>query len=134
MAMTRRSFGSSLTGSTMVLLLQGCGGGGGYSSGGASAGGTSSVCGAGAGDISGNHGHVLTILKADLDSPTDRTFALGLSIDGHSHNVSFTVAQLAALKAGGSVAVTSTITVAAAAYGGTHDHIVTATVMIASCL
>jgi hypothetical protein len=127
----RRTACASLAGSVVTLLLQGCGGGG-YSSGTTPMTGGSS-CGASGTDITANHGHTLTIAKADLDSPVDKTYALSPSIEGHSHDVTFTVAQLATLKGGGSVTVRSTTTVASAAYGGTHSHSVTATVSVATC-
>ena len=69
--------------------------------------------------ISGNHGHSLSIAAADLDSTTAKTY----SIQGaatHDHLVTLSPAQLATLKAGGSVTVTSTTTLA-------HDHAVTIT-------
>ena len=127
--MNRKDFCASLVGTTVTLWLQGCGGGG-YSSGGTTSG---STCGASGTDISANHGHSLTILKADLDSTTDKTYTLSPSVDGHVHGVTFTVAQLGNLKAGTPVSVTSTTTAASAAYGGTHNHSVMATVLVASC-
>ncbi len=118
------------------MWIQGCGGGGGgYSSppppppppp-------SASPCGAGLADISANHGHTLTILKADLDSTASKTYNLGLSTEGHTHQVTFTVAQLQALKGGGTVTVTSTTTTATALYGGTHSHTVNASVAVVSC-
>jgi len=132
MTITRKTFCASLAGSTATLLLQACGGGSSYSSPGTPAS-PGSTCGASGGDISDNHGHALTIPKADLDSTTDRTYALTPSFDGHVHSVSFTVAQLGTLKGGASVTVTSTSATATGAYGGTHSHAVTATVLINSC-
>ena len=64
-----------------------------------------------------NHGHVLVVPKADLDSPTPMTYDISGSA-GHSHTVTFSLAQLATLKAGTSVTVTSTTTLA-------HQHVVT---------
>lgn len=132
MNMTRKTFCASLAGSTVTLLLQGCGGGG-YSSGGTTS--TGSTCGASGPDISANHGHSLAIPKIDLDSMIDKTYSLSPStFDGHAHSVTFTVVQLAALKSGSSVTVPSTITVADPVYdSGTHSHSVKATVLIASC-
>lgn len=126
MNMTRKTFCASLAGSTVTLLLQGCGGGG-YSSGGGGT--TGSTCGASGTDISANHGHALTILKADLNLLTDKTYVLSASGDGHVHSVTFNPAQFATLKGGAPVTVTSTITVAGGLYGGPHDHNVTATVL-----
>jgi len=128
MDISRKTFLSSMAGATVTLWLQGCGGGGGGygSSNNAPAGGV--TCGAGAADISNNHGHTLVVLKADLDSTTDKTYNLSQSVDGHTHSVTFTVAQLALLKGGAMVPVTSSTTVASSTYGGTHSHTVTASV------
>jgi hypothetical protein len=128
----RKDFCVSLAGSTVAIWLQGCGGGSDYG-GGSPPPATGSSCGASGSDISANHGHALTIAKADLDSMVDKVYALSASVDGHIHNVTFSVAQLAVLKGGSSVTVTSSTTAAAAAYGGTHSHSVTATVLVASC-
>jgi hypothetical protein len=133
MDVTRKAFCVSLAGATVALWLQGCGGGGSYSSGSSTTPGPNSTCGASGSDISGNHGHTLAILKADLDSTVNKTYTLSPSIEGHVHAVTFTPAQLAQLKAGSSVTATSTTTAADPAYGGTHSHAVTATVMVASC-
>ena len=132
MNIRRKDFCAALAGSVVTVWLQGCGGGG-SDYGPAAPPPAGSSCGAKGSDISANHGHALTILKADLDSMVDKTYALTASVDGHIHNVSFSVAQLALLKGGSSVTVVSTTTVASAAYGGTHSHSVTATVLIAGC-
>jgi hypothetical protein len=133
MTLKRRTFSiaSIAAGASVTLWLQACGGGGGYSSGGSSGG--SSTCGAGAGDITDNHGHTLAIAKADLDSTTAKTYDLAAGADGHRHQVTFTPAQLALMKSGSSVSVTSTVTVASGPYGGTHSHQVTAQVAVATC-
>ena len=122
MVMTRKEFCATLAGSTVTLWLQGCGGGGDYS-GSPAAGGAS--CGASGSAISANHGHVLTIPKADLDSLVDKIYALTGS--DHTHTVTFTVAQLGQLKAGASVSVASTSN-ASAAYGAHAHATVTASV------
>ncbi len=114
-----------------VVVGEGCG----DSSGAGGAGGTGSTstgttsntststtgggCGATGTAIAGNHGHVLTIAAADLDSTTAKTY----SIQGtapHDHTVTFAPADLASLKAKMSVMVTSTTT-------NVHNHVVTAT-------
>ena len=64
--------------------------------------------------ITGNHGHVLAISAADLNSLADITYDILGSAD-HTHSVTFTAAQLAQLKAGNSVSVTTTTTLA-------HNH------------
>ncbi len=130
MNMTRKTFCASLAGSTVTLWLQGCGGGG-YSSGG---GGTTtgSTCGASGPDISANHGHALTIPKADLDSLTAKTYDLSAgSFDSHLHTVTFSVPQLATLKGGGSVTVNAPSPAALPGYWGAHAHSVIATVLAA---
>ena len=122
MDLTRKEFCVTLVGSTVSLWLQGCGGGGDYS-GSPAAGGSS--CGASGSAISGNHGHVLTIPKADLDSIVDKVYPLAGS--DHAHTVTFTVAQLGQLKTGASVSVASSNN-ASAAYGAHAHATVTATV------
>ena len=131
MTITRKTFCASLAGSSVTLLLQACGGGGGYSSPGTPAT-PGSTCGASGIDISDNHGHALTIPKADLDLATDKTYALTPGSDGHTHSVSFTVDELRTLKGGASVTVTSTSATLTGAYGGMHSHSVKATVL-SSC-
>lgn len=120
MDISRKRFCASLAGATVTLWLQGCGGGGGDSGGGPPTG--STTCGAGVGNVTGNHGHTLTILRVDLDSATAKTYSLSAaSTDGHIHSVTFSPAQLASMKAGGSVTVTSTTNTG-------HAHDVTASV------
>jgi hypothetical protein len=64
--------------------------------------------------IAGNHGHVLSIATADLDSAVDITYDIHGTAN-HTHSVTFTAAMLASLKAGNTVNVTSTTTLA-------HNH------------
>jgi hypothetical protein len=97
-------------------VLAGCGGGGGGNDGVGSPVPSSGQCSA---LIAGNHGHVLVVPRADLDSTTDRSYDIqGSAV--HTHTVTFTAAQLAMLKAGQSVAVTST-----PFSGDGHTHMVT---------
>lgn len=110
--MTRKGFLGALGGGTVVLWLQACGGGGG----GDDDDGGPVQCGATG--ISGNHGHSLTIPEADLSSMTDKVYSIQGSA-GHDHTVTLTVAQLAALRAGQSVDVTSSTS-------ASHNHVVTA--------
>lgn len=111
--LTRKAFLGELAGGAVLLVLGGCGGGGGY--------GESTALLPAAGtclaQIAGNHGHVLIIPRADLDATTDKTYSIQGSAD-HSHDVSFTAAQLADLKAGRTVSVVSTVTMA-------HQHGIT---------
>jgi hypothetical protein len=107
MAITRKTFLIQLAGGGW--LIAGCGGGGGSSDDD-----SPPPAGTCAASISGNHGHTLTIPAADLDSTTDKTYDItGGAL--HSHSVTFTTAQLALLKAGSTVAVTSTLSEG-------HDH------------
>jgi len=113
-SMSRKRFCGALAGSTVALLFQACGGGGD-----SAAPAPAPAPGvAGCSDtIDANHGHILVIATADLDSLTDKVYDIqgGAS---HSHSVTLTVAQLRALKAGTTVTVTSSTTLA-------HEHGVT---------
>ncbi|KQU78115.1 MULTISPECIES: hypothetical protein [unclassified Rhizobacter] len=127
MTMTRKGFLGAAAGSTVMLFLQACGGGGSdYNGSPAPAPGPAPApapgpapqsCGASNAAITGNHGHVLTIPTADLDSATAMTYDIH-GAASHSHSVSFTPAQLQALKAGQIVVVTSTT-------DSQHSHVVT---------
>ena len=116
MDISRKRFVETATAGGALLLLGSCGGGGTGYSGGVAAGNAmpASSC---TPDIAGNHGHVLAIAVADLDSGTDKTY----NIQGgatHNHQVTFTVALLRQLKAGDAVTVTST---PGSADGHTHE-------------
>ena len=121
MAMTRKEFCEILGGSTVVLLFQACGGGGGGNSGPAPAP-APAACGASGAAIAGNHGHVLTIARADLDSMVAMSYSIAGGAN-HDHMVTFSPAQLQTLKTGGAVTVTSTIGDGGL---GAHSHNVTA--------
>jgi hypothetical protein len=127
MTITRKAFLGAAA-STAVLLLHACGGGDDDYSAPAPApepapgpapGPSPQQCGAAGAAIAGNHGHVLTIAASDLDSATDKTYDITGSAN-HPHSVTFTPAQLQALKAGQSVTVQSTT-------NSFHEHAVTAT-------
>ena len=122
MTITRMTFCAALGGATALLWLQGCGGGSDYSGG--SSGGGASSCGASGSAIAGNHGHVLSIPKADLDLLADKTYSFTGS--DHSHDVTFTPAQLQQLKTGATVMVTST---SGSGVYGLHTHVTSATVL-----
>ena len=111
--LTRKTFLVQLAGGGWLLALGGCGGGGG------SYGGTAppaaGTCGAVG--ISNNHGHALAIPVADLSSATSRTYSIQGASD-HNHDVTLSAAQLAMLKAGQAVTVTST-------QNNAHSHDVT---------
>lgn len=126
MALSRKEFCVSVAGSTLLLWLPACGGGGDYSGG--SSGGSAADCGASGSAITGNHGHTLTIARVDLDSPTDKTYAFTGS--DHSHDVTFTPAQLQQLKTGATVNVMST---SGSGVYGAHTHSTSAS-MASTCV
>jgi hypothetical protein len=114
--MTRKVFFGSVLGATVLLLVESCGGGGSsYSAG------TGTVAGCG-NTIALNHGHVLTIALADLDSATDMTYNNIQGNADHNHTVTLTVAQLRTLKTGASVSTVSSITLS-------HQHDIVITCM-----
>src|SRR5213592_3123101 len=84
MTITRKQFLDGATATTVLLLFQGCGGGGGgYGSPApasapapAPAPAPASGCGASGSQIADNHGHVLSIPSADLDSMVDKTYGI----------------------------------------------------------
>lgn len=73
--------------------------------------------GARASSISGNHGHSLTVSKADVSSGTEKTYSIQGS-SGHSHSVTVSVANFNTLKSNQQISVTSTS-------GSGHTHSVT---------
>jgi hypothetical protein len=100
---------------------------GGSSSGGSSSGGKDAASDTGSGDaalefacrssIAENHGHKLVIPLEDLDSTSPKTYSIIGTAD-HDHQVTFDATQLADLKAGVSINVTSNDG------GQTHTHAV----------
>ena len=122
MDVSRKRFIETVASGGALLLFSSCGGGGsGYGSG---AGGNPMPASSCTPDIAGNHGHVLAIAVADLDSGIDKTYNIQGSAT-HSHNVTFTVAQLRQLKAGDGVSVMST-----PGSSDGHTHEVTVSCMI----
>ena len=117
MTASRRNFLEATVAGMATLSLQACGDGDSGSGSGPGFGG-----GCGATDIAGNHGHTLNVPTADLTSATAKTYGIQGSAD-HTHQVTFSPAQLADLKNGNSVIVTSTAGVNS---GGSHTHVVTA--------
>ena len=107
-AITRKAFCARLAGASVVLLVQACGGGGSSSDevpNPAPVPGPkpSAAC---TDTIAANHGHVLTIASADLDSLIPTVY----NIQGgavHNHVVTLALADLRALKAGTTVTVIS---------------------------
>jgi hypothetical protein len=134
MGMTRKRFLQGAAGGTVVLLIQACGGGGGGggsvpASSSATMGGgydatTQPSAACGAKTISNNHGHALTIQTSDLASTMDKVYSIA-GTAGHDHTITLTAAQLATVRGGGTVTVTSTVT--NAPVFGSHSHDVTVT-------
>lgn len=110
---TRKDFCGSLLGATVLLLIQSCGGGSDYGSPPAQTGCSDT--------IADNHGHVLSVARADLDAATDKSYSIEGSA-GHDHMVTLTVVQLQTLKTGTSVRTTSSTTLA-------HQHDISVTCM-----
>lgn len=97
---SRKAFLHQLAGGGVALGLAACGGGGG-------ANGPVVAASCGNEDITANHGHTLTVPRADLDSTTPRSYSIvGAAV--HDHLVTISVAQFAQLRAGQVVVVTST--------------------------
>ena len=121
--LTRKAFLAQLGTGGWAVVLAGCGGGGGSYDASAAppppapapAPGTLSSCSAT--QITDNHGHTLVIPVADLTSTVAKTYSID-GTAGHSHQVTFSPAQLASLRTGGAVTVTSSIALA-------HSHDVT---------
>jgi hypothetical protein len=115
LTVSRKAFLVRLAGGVGMLVLGGCGGGSNYSAAPAPAPGAGS-CGT---SIADNHpdpyAHALVIPLADLDSPVARTYGIQGAAD-HNHDVTFSAADLADLKAGRTVNVLSTTTL-----GHQHD-------------
>jgi hypothetical protein len=118
MDVSRKTFVETLLAGSALLVFHGCGGGSDYNG---SAGNPMPTTGC-SDAISNNHGHVLTIAVTDLDSTTAKTYDIRGTATTHTHTVTFTPAQLAQLKAGTVVTVTST---PAATDGHMHDAAVT---------
>jgi hypothetical protein len=120
MSMTRKQFMHGAAGTAVILLLQGCGGSGGD---GGKASATSSdfsmITACGPITIANNHGHALAISVAELVSTSSRVYSVAGTAN-HDHTITLSPAQLATLKAGNQVIVTSTVS-DAAPYGA-HSH------------
>jgi hypothetical protein len=110
MPLSRKAFLIQIAGGGWLLATTGCGGGGGDNNN-TVAPPAGSGCAA---TISDNHGHVLAIAAADLDSTSDKSYDIQ-GAASHSHTVTFSAAELAQLKAGNTVSVTSSMTL-------NHDH------------
>lgn len=98
-AITRKVFLRQLTGGGLAIGLAACGGGDDPPP-------TPAAAGCRSVTFSANHGHALSIPLADLDSTTAKTYSIqGAGL--HDHLVTLSPAQLALLKAGQSLTVTS---------------------------
>jgi len=109
MAMTRKEFlrsAAAVVGGGLALGAIGCGGGGGQ------------ACGA---TIADNHGHSLSVPRADAQAGAEKTYSIAGGSD-HDHTITLTAGQFATLLGGSPVTVTSSVDA-----GGTHDHEVTVT-------
>jgi len=126
MGIDRRQFCEGLGGSTALLFLASCGGGGGgYGMNSPAPAPTPSPgsCGASVSMITGNHGHVLVVPMADLNSTSPITYNIQGSAD-HNHTVTLDASQLAMIKAKMAVMVTSSS--GTSTYFAPHMHAVTA--------
>lgn len=108
---TRKIFLAQMAGSG--LALAGCGGGGGDDSASTAPQGTACTNFT----FTANHGHVLVIPIADLDSTTNKTYSIVGSAP-HDHPITLSVGQLRELKAGRAIQGT---TQPGAADSHTHD-------------
>ena len=134
MSITRKHFLASVAGGTVTLLIQACGGGGssaflalfggGNGSGTDDNQGPASSCGSSDGQITGNHGHLLTVPAADLTSTTAVTYSI-IGSATHDHTLALSPSDLAQLNSGGTVTQVSSVTDAAPF--GPHSHGVTVT-------
>ena len=116
MRINRKQFLGVAAGGGAGLVLAACGGGG-YGGGSTPA----SSCGS---TIAANHGHTLPIAVADVNSTVDKSYDITGTAD-HSHSMTLTAQQLAQLKAGTAVNVTST---AGGPDGHTHAVAVSCTI------
>ena len=109
--LTRKLFLRQMGGGCMTMVLAGCGGGG---SGGATR--VPPLSGCSNFVFSGNHGHLLQIPNADLDSLTDKSYSIQ-GAASHDHPFTLTAANLARLKAGQAIVVVTT----GVAFEHSHD-------------
>jgi hypothetical protein len=115
---TRRDFFEGLASGTVLLTLQACGGGGGSGSG------PGFGAGCNATTISGHSGHALNVPTADLTLTASKNYSIKGTAD-HDHIVTLSAQNLADMKNGRSVTVTSSL-IDAAPYGS-HSHTLTIT-------
>jgi hypothetical protein len=118
MDISRKRFVETMVGGSALLLFHGCGGGGSYG-GGMPNPMPASGC---APMIAENHGHVLVIPLSDLDSASDKIYDIHGTAD-HTHSVTLIVQQLKQLKAGSTVTVTTSVTLA-------HTHAISVSCIV----
>ena len=116
MTMTRKQFLQSVLGvGAGAVALAACGGDDG--------GGTpidappSNTCTTPANQISGNHGHTLTVSLDDVNAAAEKTYDITGGAD-HPHMLTITATQFGQIKNGQTLNITSTS-------GGGHTHTVT---------
>jgi len=114
MSMTRKQFLRTMVGAGIgvagVATLAACGGddGGGTPD---AAGGT---CTTPAATIGSNHGHVMTVTKAEVTAGVAKSYDI-MGSSPHTHTVMVTAANFATLAGGGTVTITSSS-------GSAHTH------------
>ncbi len=116
MSMTRKQFLRTIVGAGIgvagVATLAACGGDDG---GPADAPGGS--CTTPTATIAGNHGHIITVTKAEVTAATAKSYDI-MGTATHTHTVMVTAGNFATLAGGGTVTITSS------ASGHTHDVVV----------
>lgn len=112
--MTRKEFLRSVlgigAGVGAIAFVTGCGDDGGT---GVDA---ANVCTNPTNNISGNHGHVLTIPLADVDGGMNKTYDI-MGTATHTHTLTITAAQFTQIKNGQTLNLTTSS-------GGAHTHMV----------
>lgn len=104
-----------LVGLAALAVVPSCGGGGGGTDAGRSdTGGGGGACG---GIVDDNHGHSISVPRADVEAGAPRSYDI-MGSAGHSHTVMISAAQFGILNDVGSVIVTSSLS-------SGHSHQVT---------
>ena len=116
MSMTRKQFLRTIVGTSIgvagVATLAACGGDDGPAD---APGGT---CTTPSATIGGNHGHTMTVTKAEVTAATAKTYDItGAGV--HTHTVTVSAANFASLAVGGTLTITSTT-----ANAHSHDVVV----------
>ena len=123
MKLSRRQFlGTSVAVTAGAVVLAACGGGDdGGGGGGSDAAASAKSCtqNGTSTQISGNHGHVLTVSAADVTAGVDKTYDI-MGTAAHTHSVTVTAANFATLAGNPNASVMTTST-----SGGGHTHQIT---------